>query len=246
MNMHRGVTCNCIGYLYIPSFYSPRGRQTTAWLPLEMARERHTPTGAASSIERWWSLRWRKRPVSVLRWEPPDCPPPSLDGKMVKPSCSSCCCVDPIPWQEIKSAKIGERLEEEKVAKKHVSIQNSRPKLNDFHFSEATYLDIYAIDICVSSVAFREKHSLFSENVNKDFELLSGFFCIFTQIDDCRDLSSLYYLLPFQRGYLVNWDHQKTIWDYLFGKTCFNIETSGIGSTSLRFLIKYGSFINDW
>jgi actin-related protein len=50
----------------------------------------------------------------------------------------------------------------------------------------------------------------------------------FGQIDDCRDLSSLFYLLPFQRGYLVNWDHQKTIWDYLFGKNCFSIEPSGI------------------
>jgi actin-related protein 6 len=48
------------------------------------------------------------------------------------------------------------------------------------------------------------------------------------QIDDCRDLSSLFYLLPFQRGYLVNWDQQKTIWDYLFGKSCFNIDTSGL------------------
>ena len=43
------------------------------------------------------------------------------------------------------------------------------------------------------------------------------------QIDDCRDLSSLFFMLPFQRGYLVNWDHQKTVWDYTFGKTCFNL-----------------------
>ena len=28
------------------------------------------------------------------------------------------------------------------------------------------------------------------------------------QIDDCRDLSSLFYMLPFQKGYLVNWEHQ--------------------------------------
>ena len=38
------------------------------------------------------------------------------------------------------------------------------------------------------------------------------------QIEDCRDLSSLFYMLPHQRGYLVNWDHQKTVWDHLFGK----------------------------
>lgn len=48
------------------------------------------------------------------------------------------------------------------------------------------------------------------------------------QIDDCRDLSSLFYLLPFQKGYLVNWDHQKTVWDYVFGKDCFNIRPDNL------------------
>ena len=48
------------------------------------------------------------------------------------------------------------------------------------------------------------------------------------QIDDCRDLSSLFYLLPFQKGYLVNWDHQKTVWDYVFGKECFNIRPDNL------------------
>jgi len=46
------------------------------------------------------------------------------------------------------------------------------------------------------------------------------------QIDDCRDLSSLFYLLPFQKGYLVNWDHQKTVWDYVFGSSCLNFDPS--------------------
>lgn len=40
------------------------------------------------------------------------------------------------------------------------------------------------------------------------------------QIDDCRDLSGLFYMLPFQKGYLVNWDIEKTVWDYVFGKEC--------------------------
>lgn len=44
------------------------------------------------------------------------------------------------------------------------------------------------------------------------------------QIDDCRDLSSLFYMLPFQKGYLVNWDHQKAVWDYMFGKQSFNLQ----------------------
>jgi len=44
------------------------------------------------------------------------------------------------------------------------------------------------------------------------------------QIEDCRELSSLFYMLPFQKGYLVNWDHQKTLWDHLFGKQSFHLK----------------------
>ncbi|XP_070162125.1 actin-related protein 6 [Polyergus mexicanus] len=38
------------------------------------------------------------------------------------------------------------------------------------------------------------------------------------QIEECRDASGLFYMLPFQKGYLVNWDIQKTLWDYIFSK----------------------------
>lgn len=40
------------------------------------------------------------------------------------------------------------------------------------------------------------------------------------QIEDCRDASGLFYILPFQKGFLINWDTQKTIWDYMFSKEC--------------------------
>jgi len=59
------------------------------------------------------------------------------------------------------------------------------------------------------------------------------------QIEDCRDLSSLFYMLPFQKGYLVNWDHQKTVWDYLFGKHSFNLQTEKL---SLVFTEPYFNF----
>lgn len=36
------------------------------------------------------------------------------------------------------------------------------------------------------------------------------------QIDDCRDLSGLFYLLPCEKGYITKWDVQKPVWDYLF------------------------------
>ncbi|XP_072036241.1 actin-related protein 6-like [Amphiura filiformis] len=44
-----------------------------------------------------------------------------------------------------------------------------------------------------------------------------------SQIDDCKDLSGLYYILPFQKGYLINWDVQRQVWDYLFGKDTMNV-----------------------
>lgn len=43
------------------------------------------------------------------------------------------------------------------------------------------------------------------------------------QINDCRDASGLYYILPFQKGYLINWDVQKTVWDYLFSQDCCSV-----------------------
>ncbi|KAI0344472.1 actin-related protein Arp6 [Trametopsis cervina] len=36
------------------------------------------------------------------------------------------------------------------------------------------------------------------------------------EIDNCRDFSSLHYRLPFEKGYLVDWDAEKAIWDDLF------------------------------
>lgn len=55
-----------------------------------------------------------------------------------------------------------------------------------------------------------------------------------SQIERCSNLSSLFYLLPFERGYLVNWDVQKAVWDLVFGgegaqhrllltEPCFNL-----------------------
>ncbi|XP_031574279.1 actin-related protein 6-like [Actinia tenebrosa] len=38
------------------------------------------------------------------------------------------------------------------------------------------------------------------------------------QIEECKDFSGLFYLLPFNKGYLVNWDIEKQIWDHMFGK----------------------------
>jgi len=46
------------------------------------------------------------------------------------------------------------------------------------------------------------------------------------QLDDCKDYSGLFYLLPCQKGYIVNWDIQRQIWDYVL-KTKHGIKTFG-------------------
>jgi len=46
------------------------------------------------------------------------------------------------------------------------------------------------------------------------------------QIEECRDASGLFYMLPFQKGYLVNWDIQKTVWDFIFSKESCSVNLS--------------------
>ncbi|KPI96526.1 Actin-related protein 6 [Papilio xuthus] len=49
---------------------------------------------------------------------------------------------------------------------------------------------------------------------------------IASQIDECRDASGLFYILPFQKGFLINWDTQKTVWDFIFSKECCPVNFS--------------------
>lgn len=44
------------------------------------------------------------------------------------------------------------------------------------------------------------------------------------QLDEIKDPSGLFYILPFQKGYLVNWDVQRKVWDHLFGKEMFKVD----------------------
>ncbi|KAF9240261.1 actin family [Melanogaster broomeanus] len=43
------------------------------------------------------------------------------------------------------------------------------------------------------------------------------------EIDRCRDFSSLHYRLPFEKGYLVDWDAQKAVWDGLFSTEVLSV-----------------------
>lgn len=44
------------------------------------------------------------------------------------------------------------------------------------------------------------------------------------QIDECRDASGLFYILCFQKGFLINWEVQKTVWDQIFSSGCADIQ----------------------
>lgn len=46
------------------------------------------------------------------------------------------------------------------------------------------------------------------------------------EFDQCKDFSSLHFRLPFERGFLTDWDAQKAIWDGLFSKNVLNIDTT--------------------
>ncbi|KAI0301094.1 actin-like protein ARP6 [Multifurca ochricompacta] len=46
------------------------------------------------------------------------------------------------------------------------------------------------------------------------------------EFDTCKDFSSLHFRLPFERGYLVDWDAQKAIWDGIFSDQVLNIDTA--------------------
>jgi actin-related protein 6 len=47
---------------------------------------------------------------------------------------------------------------------------------------------------------------------------------IANEIEECQDKSSLFFSLPFEKGYLVNWNVELDIWDRLFGADCFNVD----------------------
>ncbi|OJA12187.1 hypothetical protein AZE42_03943, partial [Rhizopogon vesiculosus] len=46
------------------------------------------------------------------------------------------------------------------------------------------------------------------------------------QLQRCRDYSALHYRLPFEKGYLVDWDAQKAIWDGVFSSEVLNVDTA--------------------
>ena len=52
-------------------------------------------------------------------------------------------------------------------------------------------------------------------------------------------MSGLFYQLPFQKGYLINWDIESQVWNRIFGKECFNLD---FPDTDLVFTEPYFNF----
>jgi actin-related protein 6 len=45
------------------------------------------------------------------------------------------------------------------------------------------------------------------------------------EVERCQDYSSLHYRLPFEKGYLVDWDAQKAVWDGIFSPEVLGVNT---------------------
>ncbi|KAI0786140.1 actin-like protein Arp6 [Abortiporus biennis] len=61
------------------------------------------------------------------------------------------------------------------------------------------------------------------------------------ELENCKNFASLHYRLPFEKGYLVDWDAQKAIWDPLFNVDYMGAEPS---SCSLLITEPYFNFPN--
>lgn len=59
-----------------------------------------------------------------------------------------------------------------------------------------------------------------------------------SQIEDCRDCSGLYYLLPCERGYVTRWEVQKPVWDYVFTKGICPVSEKNVVMTQPLFNFK--------
>uniref|UniRef100_A0A0R3S5M3 Splicing factor 3B subunit 4 n=1 Tax=Elaeophora elaphi TaxID=1147741 RepID=A0A0R3S5M3_9BILA len=46
------------------------------------------------------------------------------------------------------------------------------------------------------------------------------------EVEECRDHSSIFFLTPAEKGYIVNWDIGQQIWDRVFGKDALNVSFS--------------------
>ncbi|XP_056642515.1 actin-related protein 6 [Diorhabda sublineata] len=58
------------------------------------------------------------------------------------------------------------------------------------------------------------------------------------QINECRDCSGLYFLMPCERGYITKWDVQKPVWDHIFSKNLYPVEDKPVIMTQPLFNFK--------
>lgn len=59
------------------------------------------------------------------------------------------------------------------------------------------------------------------------------------QLDECKDCSGLFYILPFNKGYLMNMDIERQIFDHMLKK---NLEATGLKDKTFLFTEPYFNF----
>nr|CAH7733565.1 unnamed protein product [Callosobruchus chinensis] len=109
-------------------------------------------------------------------------------------------------------------MERSKVKRRGSSIgpNQPEPKLQKDINMNAVVVDngAYSIKVGLSS----EAHPTLVPNCIMKAKAERKRLFIGDQINECRDCSGLYFLLPCERGYITKWDVQKPIWDYIFSK----------------------------
>ncbi|KAH1008210.1 actin-related protein 6 [Dendroctonus ponderosae] len=58
------------------------------------------------------------------------------------------------------------------------------------------------------------------------------------QIEECRDCSGLYFLLPCEKGYITRWEVQKPVWDHVFSRSVCTIDENPVVITQPLFNFK--------
>ena len=95
------------------------------------------------------------------------------------------------------------------------------------------------------------KQKVKGEDLSLETRLMNaGMFLASITFSQCKKWPKILYLLQsiliifsifciFRQGYLLNWDTQKDVWDYLLGKDCFNAQ---LNSTSIVLTQPYFNF----
>ncbi|XP_044764620.1 actin-related protein 6 [Coccinella septempunctata] len=135
-------------------------------------------------------------------------------------------------FRDNKGHGYGRRLERQRIKRKH-----DRPEdLAFMEESKTVVMDSGAYTI-KAELACRNEPIYIPNCIMKAKAERKRLF-IGNQIDECRDCSGLFYLLPCERGYITKWEVQKPIWDHVFNKAIGPLNDKNILMTQPLFNFK--------